>query len=53
MGNNANCKIVGIGSVKVCYHDGIMRTIIEVRYVPSLKKNLISLVLWINKATST
>ncbi|KAH0746482.1 hypothetical protein KY285_008139 [Solanum tuberosum] len=51
MGNNATCKIVGIGSVHVRYHDGIVRTIIEVRHVPvdtgvtspDLKKNLISL----------
>ena len=43
MGNNATCKIVGIGSVHVRCHDGIMRTITEVRHVPDLKKNLISL----------
>ncbi|KAH0715231.1 hypothetical protein KY284_008136 [Solanum tuberosum] len=34
MGNNATCKIVNIGSVRVRYHDGIMRTIIEVSQVP-------------------
>ena len=43
MGNNETCKIVGIGSVHVRCHDGIMRTITEVRHVPDLKKNLISL----------
>ena len=39
MGNNATCKIVFIGSVHVRCHDGIMRTITEVRHVPDLKKN--------------
>ena len=53
MGNNATCKIVGIGSVNVRCHDGIMRTITEVRHVLDLKMNLISLVLWINKTIST
>ncbi|XP_069150521.1 uncharacterized protein [Solanum lycopersicum] len=43
MGNNATYKIVGIGSVRVCFHDEIVRTIKEVRRVPDLKKNLISL----------
>ncbi|KAH0678662.1 hypothetical protein KY284_019747 [Solanum tuberosum] len=43
MGNNATCKIIGIGSVRVRCHDGTMRTITEVRHVPDLKKNLISL----------
>ncbi|KAH0656305.1 hypothetical protein KY285_031187 [Solanum tuberosum] len=43
MGNNATCKIVGIGSIRVRCHDGIVRTITEVRHVLDLKKNLISL----------
>ncbi|KAH0652718.1 hypothetical protein KY289_030396 [Solanum tuberosum] len=43
IGNNATCKIVGIGLVRVRCHDGTMRTITEVRHVPDLKKNLISL----------
>jgi len=43
MGNNATCAIVGIGSVRVRCHDGVVRTITQVRHVPDLKKNLISL----------
>ncbi|KAH0669113.1 hypothetical protein KY285_023271 [Solanum tuberosum] len=43
MGNNATYKIIGIGSVRVRCHDGIVRTITEVHHVPDLKKNLISL----------
>ena len=43
MGNNASSKIVGIGSVRVRCHDGIVRTIIEFHHVPDLKRNLISI----------
>ena len=43
MGNNSTCKIVDIGSVRVRCHDGIVRTITEVRHIPDLKKNFISL----------
>ncbi|KAH0653063.1 hypothetical protein KY289_030741 [Solanum tuberosum] len=41
MGNNAICKIVGIGLVRVRCHDGIVRTITEVCHYPDMKKNLI------------
>lgn len=43
MGNNATCAIVGIGSVRVPCHDGVVRTITQVRHDPDQKKNLISL----------
>lgn len=43
MGNDASCKVLGIGSVKIKMFDGIVRTFNDVRYVPELKKNLISL----------
>lgn len=43
MGNNATCKVVGIGSVHIKMWDGVVRTLSEVRHVPALKKNLISL----------
>ena len=33
MGNNATCKVVGIRSMHVKMHDGIIRTIIDVCYV--------------------
>ncbi|KAH0776630.1 hypothetical protein KY290_008041 [Solanum tuberosum] len=36
-------KAIGIGSVRVRCHDGTVRTITEVRNVPDLKKDLISL----------
>jgi len=43
MGNDISCKIVGIGSIRVKMYDGIVRTLTNVRHVPELKKNLISL----------
>jgi hypothetical protein len=39
MGNGIPCKIVGVGSM----FDGIVRELTNVRYVPELKSNLISL----------
>ena len=41
MGNNAACKVIGIGNVKVKMHDDIIHTFGSVRHVPDLKKNLI------------
>lgn len=43
MGNHATCKTVGIGTVKIKMHDGIIRTSTNVRHVPGLRLNLISL----------
>ena len=43
MGNNAQCNVIGIGTVKIKTHDGVLRTLSNVRHVPDLKRNLISL----------
>ena len=43
MGNDSTCKMTGIGSVQIKMFDGIIRKLNDVRYVPNLKKNLISL----------
>ncbi|KAG8499112.1 hypothetical protein CXB51_005523 [Gossypium anomalum] len=43
MGNNASCKIVGVGTIKVKMFDEIVKTLSDVRHVPELKRNLISL----------
>jgi hypothetical protein len=43
MGNDARCKAIGLGTIKVRMFDGIVRILTNVRYVPNLKKNLISL----------
>ncbi|KAG8474939.1 hypothetical protein CXB51_031653 [Gossypium anomalum] len=43
MGNNASCKIAGVGTIKVNMFDGVIRTLSDMRHVPELKRNLISL----------
>ncbi|KAG8502454.1 hypothetical protein CXB51_000383 [Gossypium anomalum] len=43
MGNDDACKTIGIGSIQLKNQDGSTRVLTDVRYVPSLKKNLISL----------
>jgi hypothetical protein len=42
MGNDVMCKAIGLGTVKVHMFDGIVRILINVKYVLDLKKNLIS-----------
>jgi len=43
MGNNDACKVIGKGTVRIKMHDSVVRTLTDVRHVPDLKKNLISL----------
>ncbi|KAG8485820.1 hypothetical protein CXB51_019217 [Gossypium anomalum] len=45
MGNDSSSKVIGIdiGIVKIKMHDGTIRTLSDVKYVPDLRKNLISL----------
>ena len=43
MGNNNTCTVQGIGDIKLKLHDGKIRLLTNVRYVPGLKRNLISL----------
>ncbi|KAK3040178.1 hypothetical protein RJ639_028428 [Escallonia herrerae] len=43
MGNDAVCEVMGIGTIKIKMFDRIVRTLGDVRYIPDLKKNLISL----------
>ena len=43
MGNDHPCRIEGIGSVKIQMFDGTVRTVSGVRYIPDMRKNLISL----------
>jgi hypothetical protein len=43
MGSDIAYKIVGIGTIRIRMHDGIVRTLTNVRPMPDLKKNLISL----------
>lgn len=43
MGNDSPCKAIGMGSIKIKTHDGVVRTNTKVRHIPDLKGNLISL----------
>lgn len=43
LGSNKAFKIVGIGSLRFKLHDESIRLLIDVRHVPDLKRNLISL----------
>lgn len=43
MENDRACSIAGKGTIKIKMNDGVVRTLIDVRYMPELWKNLISL----------
>jgi hypothetical protein len=43
MGDNTPCEVIGIGSVKIKTHYGMTRTLTDVRHVPTMFRNLISL----------
>lgn len=43
MGNDHHYKVFGIGTIKIRMYDGMIRTLIDVWYVPDMKKKLISL----------
>ncbi|CAL8998591.1 unnamed protein product [Prunus brigantina] len=43
IGNNNACKTQGIGKICLKMHDGTVRELSDVRYVPDMKKNLVSL----------
>jgi hypothetical protein len=43
MGNGAHCKITGIGNIIIKMFEGVVRTLCDVRHVPKVEKNLISL----------
>ena len=43
MGNDATCLVIGIGTVKIKMFNGVVRVLSNVRHVPDLRKNLISL----------
>ena len=43
MDNDASCKIVGIGIVRIKMFDRIVRMLVDVKHAPDLKRNLIPL----------
>ena len=42
MDNDQTCEILGKGKIKLKLHDGTIHFLNEVRFVPKLKRNLIS-----------
>ena len=47
IGNNASCQTIGMGNIKIKMYNDTVKTLADVRHVPELKKNLISLGFWI------
>ncbi|KAK4385200.1 Retrovirus-related Pol polyprotein from transposon TNT 1-94 [Sesamum angolense] len=43
LGDDRCCNIVGVGDVRIKMYDGTVRTLSDIRHIPDLKKNLISL----------
>jgi hypothetical protein len=43
MGNGIPCKTVRVGSIRIRMFDGIVRELMDVRYILEMKLNLISL----------
>ncbi|KAH9702699.1 hypothetical protein KPL70_010850 [Citrus sinensis] len=43
MGNNTMCKVVRLGTIRFKMFDGMIRELRDVRHIPDLKRNLISL----------
>ena len=52
MANSSVCKVVGTSSIKIRTHDGSFCTLNEVRHIPLMTKNLISLSLLDSKGFS-
>jgi len=42
MGNDVACQMIGIGIVRIKMFNGVVRDLTDVRYVPHMKKNIIS-----------
>ena len=42
IGNDASCRVVGMGKIRVKMFDGVIITLCNVRHVQDLRKNLIS-----------
>ena len=43
LGNNKPCQVKGIGLVMNRMHNGVEKVLTNVRFIPKLKRNLISL----------
>jgi hypothetical protein len=43
VGNGVRCEIIGIGTIKFWMFDGVVRILTNVKHIPDISKNLISL----------
>jgi len=43
MGDDTECKVVGIGTVQIKTRDAVVKTLSKVRHLPNMTRNLISL----------
>ena len=43
MGDNTSCQVRGLGDIQLRMFDGVTRLLQNVRYLPDLRRNLISL----------
>ena len=43
MGNDVSCMVFRIGNITFKMFDGVIRTLCDVRHVPNMRKELISL----------
>ena len=43
LGDDHSCRVAGMGTVRVRMYDGVIRILTNIKHVPELKKNLISL----------
>ena len=43
LGDDHPCRVASIGSIQLRMFDGMVRTLINVKHIPDLKKNLVSL----------
>jgi len=41
VGNDAQCNVVGIGTIHIKTYDGILRTLTNIHHILDLKRNLI------------
>lgn len=43
LGDNSTCEVLGVGTVKLKTKEGGVRTLTNVKHVPTMKKNFVSL----------
>jgi hypothetical protein len=43
MGDNTACDVIGYGSIQFRMHNGMIRTLTNVRHIPTMYRNMVSL----------